>query len=146
MTLSSLPDRVSLRIPLTQRVPFQVIESEQTLSLRFYSAVADVDWIRYGRDTLIQRLGWSQTGTDELSFTAELTQPVWGYRTRWDRNDLLLEIRRPPSISSSHPLRGRRIAPEREAQIVVGARRLGGRFKLGRTRRRGQHGRRLPDD
>jgi N-acetylmuramoyl-L-alanine amidase len=110
VTLSSLPDRVALRIPLTQRVPFQVIESEQTLSLRFYSAVADVDWIRYGRDTLIQRLGWSQSGTDELSFTAELTQPVWGYRTRWDRNDLLLEIRRPPSISSSHPLRGRRIA------------------------------------
>src|SRR3954453_1750418 len=110
VTLSSLPDRVALRIPLTQRVPFQVLESEQTLSLRFYSSVADVDWIRYGGDTLIQRLRWSQSSNDELSFTAELTQPVSGYRPRWDRNDLLFEIRRPPVVSSSHPLRGRRIA------------------------------------
>jgi N-acetylmuramoyl-L-alanine amidase len=110
VTLSSLPDRVALRVPLTQRVPFQVIETERALTVRFYSAVGDVDWIRYGRDTLIHRLGWSQSGTDELSFTVELTQSVWGYRTRWDRNDLLLEIRRPPSISPTHPLRDRRIA------------------------------------
>jgi hypothetical protein len=59
-------------------VPFQVIETERALTVRFYSAMGDVDWIRYGRDTLIHRLGWSQSGTDELSFTAELTQPVWG--------------------------------------------------------------------
>ena len=110
VTLSGQSDRVALRIPLTQRVPFQVLESERSLTLRFYSAVGDVDWIRYGNDTLIQRLSWSQSGRDELSFTVDLTQPVWGYRTRWSRNDLLLEIRRPPRLSEADPLQGRRIA------------------------------------
>jgi N-acetylmuramoyl-L-alanine amidase len=86
------------------------VESERSLALRFYSAVGDVDWIRYGRDTLIQHLNWSQSGREELTFRVDLTQPVWGYRTRWSRNDLLLEIRRPPRISVDDPLRGRRIA------------------------------------
>jgi N-acetylmuramoyl-L-alanine amidase len=109
VTLAHMKDRVSLRIPLTQRVPFQVLESERSVTLKFYSAVGDVDWIRYGRDSLVQRLSWTQNGSDELSFTVELSQPVWGYRTRWSRNDLLLEIRRPPQLSSADPLRGRLI-------------------------------------
>jgi N-acetylmuramoyl-L-alanine amidase len=110
VNLSSRPDRVAIRIPLTERVPFQVMEEERSLTLRFYNSVGDVDWIRYASDRLIRRLSWNQSGRDELTFTAELSQPVWGYRTRWDRNDLLLEIRRPPAISAANPLRGRRIA------------------------------------
>ena len=110
VTQSSGRDRVTLRIPLTQRVPFQVMEDEKTLVLRFYSAVGDVDWIRYASDPLIKRLSWGQSGSDELTFTVQLNQPVWGYRTRWSRNDLVLEVRRPPPISASRPLRGRRIA------------------------------------
>ena len=110
VTLTRTPDRVALRIPLTQRVPFQVIESDRSLTLRFYSAVGDVDWIRYGSDPLVQRLSWTQSGREELTFSVELSQPVWGYRTRWSRNDLLLEIRRPPRLSVADPLQGRRVA------------------------------------
>ena len=110
VTVTRMADRVALRIPLTERVPFQVLESERSLTLRFYSAVGDVDWIRYGSDALVQRLSWSQSGRDEVTLTVELTQAVWGYRTRWSRSDLLLEIRRPPRLSRTDPLRGRRIA------------------------------------
>ena len=110
VTLTRLSDRVTLRVPLTQRVPFQVLESERGLTLRFYSAVSDVDWIRYGSDSLVQRLTWGQHGRDELTLSVDLAQPVWGYRTRWSRNDLLLEIRRPPRLSVGDPLRGRVVA------------------------------------
>ncbi|HEX6432887.1 MAG TPA: N-acetylmuramoyl-L-alanine amidase [Gemmatimonadales bacterium] len=110
VTLTRMRDRVSLRIPLTERVPFQVVESERSLSVKFYGAVGDVDWMRYGGDSLVQRLGWSQTGRDELTFTVDLAEPVWGYRTRWSRNDLLFEIRRPPNIRVGSPFRGRTIA------------------------------------
>jgi N-acetylmuramoyl-L-alanine amidase len=110
VTLTPMRDRVAIRIPLTQRVPFQVLESERNLTLRFYSAVGDVDWIRYGNDSLVRRLGWSQNGRDELSFSVDLMEPVWGYRTRWDRNDLLLEVRRHPRLSANDPMRGRIIA------------------------------------
>jgi N-acetylmuramoyl-L-alanine amidase len=110
VTLTSHPDRVSLRIPLSQRVPFQISESERSLTLRFYGAVGDVDWIRYGNDALVERVGWNQASRDELTLTADLAEPVWGYRARWSRNDLVLEVRRPPRIARADPLRGRTIA------------------------------------
>ena len=79
--------------------------------LRIYDAVGDVNWIRYGAtDTLVQAIAWSQPATREVTLTVTLARPVWGYRVRWDRDDLLLEIRRPPSIDRDHPLQGRLIA------------------------------------
>jgi N-acetylmuramoyl-L-alanine amidase len=110
VTLTQLSDRVALRIPLTQRVPFQVVEGDRNLTLRFYSAVGDVDWMRYGGDPLVQRMSWNQTGRDELTFSVDLAEPVWGHRTRWSQNDLLFEIRRPPRIHKTHPLRRRVVA------------------------------------
>jgi N-acetylmuramoyl-L-alanine amidase len=91
-------------------VPFQVLETERNVTVKFYGAVGDVDWVRYGSDSLVERINWNQTGRDELTFSVDLSQPVWGYRTRWSRNDLILEIRRPPKIRKNRPLRSRVIA------------------------------------
>ena len=110
VTLTPSADRASLRIPLTQRVPFQVVEAERTLAITFYGAAGDVDWIRYGTDSLVRHLSWAQTQRQEVTLTLELSAPVWGYRARWSRNDLLLEVRRPPKIMVNDPLRGRVIA------------------------------------
>jgi N-acetylmuramoyl-L-alanine amidase len=110
VTLMPGVDQAMLRIPLTQRVPFQVAESERSLAITFYSAVGDVDWMRYGTDSLVRQLNWAQTQRQEVTLTVDLTAPLWGYRTRWSRNDLLLEIRRPPGLSAANPLRGRTIA------------------------------------
>ena len=55
-------------------------------------------------------MSWRQAAPDEVALTFELASPVWGYRTRWDRSDLLLDIRRPPAIDAGDPLRGRLIA------------------------------------
>src|SRR6185503_7712539 len=46
---------------------------------------------------------------DELTITLTLGGVVWGYRTRWDGRDLLLEVRRPPVIDPRRPLTGRTI-------------------------------------
>ena len=110
VTAMSAEDRAVLRIPLTQRVPFQMLESERTLALTLYSAAGDVDWMRYGRDPLVRQMTWVQSRRQEVTLTVELSAPVWGYRTRWDRNDLILEVRRPPRLSATNPLRGRTIA------------------------------------
>ncbi|MBA3445364.1 MAG: N-acetylmuramoyl-L-alanine amidase [Gemmatimonadales bacterium] len=110
VTLAAAQDRAVLRIPLTQRVPFQVVESERSLDITFYSAVGDVDWIRYGSDSLVRRMSWAQTQRHEVTLTLELASPLWGYRTSWSRNDLILEIRRPPRLTATSPLRGRIIA------------------------------------
>src|SRR3954467_13594894 len=87
VTLTSADARETLRVPLSQRIPFQVLETETNLTLRLYSATGDVDWIRYGRESLVSRMSWAQPERDEVTLTVDLTAPLWGYRTRWIRND-----------------------------------------------------------
>jgi N-acetylmuramoyl-L-alanine amidase len=108
MTLFPEAGKVIARIPLSDRVPFRVSETESEISIRFYGAYGDIDWIRYGgTDPLVARVDWEQSAADEVTIAFRLAEPVWGYRARWSGNDLLLEIRRPPAIDRSHPLRGR---------------------------------------
>jgi N-acetylmuramoyl-L-alanine amidase len=104
---------VLVRVPVGERVPFRVDEGDRRLSLVLYGAQGDVDWIRYGpidHDSLVRRVDWTQTSARVVRLDVELTQPVWGYRTRWSGNDLVLEVRRPPPIDHGDPLKGRLIA------------------------------------
>lgn len=111
ITLTPRDDRVSVRIPLTRRIPFRVDEDGRTLRLRFYGAVGDVNWIRHGAaDTLVAAVSWAQAAADEVTLTFDLGRVVWGYRAVWERGDLLFEIRRPPRIYGGNPLRDRVIA------------------------------------
>jgi N-acetylmuramoyl-L-alanine amidase len=110
LTLTPSADRLTLRIPAGARVPFRVEEERNRLTLRLYSAVGDIDWIRLGPgDPYLRDVRWLQATSDEVTITVDLEAPVWGYRTRWVRNDLLFEIRRPPVVDSLHPLAGRLI-------------------------------------
>ncbi len=110
ITVRPLADRLHVRIPLGARVPFRVSETARTLQLRFYRTHGDPSWIRYGgTDPLLELVDWSQDRSDETTVTFTLAKPVWGYRTSWDRDDLILEIRRPPAVDDSAPLVGRRI-------------------------------------
>jgi N-acetylmuramoyl-L-alanine amidase len=109
--LTPMRDRVRMRVPLSHRVPFKVTESERSLTLRLYDALGDVNWIQYGAaDTLIRRVAWDQEDRDEVTLTVELARGLWGYHTHWERGDLVLDIRRPPSLDRSGSLKGRLIA------------------------------------
>jgi N-acetylmuramoyl-L-alanine amidase len=102
---------VAARLALTQRVPFRVDEDGNRLTVRLYGTRMDLDWVQYGStDPFVDRVTWDQEARDEGVVTFELTKPVFGYRTRWEGSDLILEIRRPPVINPRHPLRGRTIA------------------------------------
>ncbi len=104
-------DRVTLRVPVTQQVPFELIEGDRLLVLHLYGVVGDVNWVRYGpSDSLIRRVTWQQPTADEVTLTLELARPLWGYRAHWEGGDLLLDVRRPPVIDEADPLKGRLIA------------------------------------
>ncbi|HET7296376.1 MAG TPA: N-acetylmuramoyl-L-alanine amidase, partial [Gemmatimonadales bacterium] len=104
------PTSVTLRVPLPARLPYQVQERERQLTLRVYGGASDINWMQYGgTDPLVERLSYAQPMADEVTITIDLARRVWGYRTRFDGRDLLLEIRRPPAIDPAHPLRGRTI-------------------------------------
>jgi N-acetylmuramoyl-L-alanine amidase len=110
VTVTSLEDRLVLRIPMSQRVPFRIEEGGDRLTLRLYGGLGDVNWMRYGPgDPFLKAMHWLQSATDETTLELDLARPFWGYRARWSRNDLLLEIRRPPRIDRDHPLAGRLI-------------------------------------
>lgn len=110
LTATPAADRVVVRVPVTARVPFRVEEERGRLTLRLYNTVGDINWIRHGaNDAYLREIRWSQAASDEVTITLDLQGPVWGYRARWSRNDLVLEIRRPPNVDAAAPLRGRRI-------------------------------------
>lgn len=110
LTTTPRPDRITVRVPLTGRVPFRVEEEQGRLTLRLYNTVSDINWTRYGAtDRYLRDIRWLQAASDEVTITVELRDVVWGYRTRWSGNDLLLEIRRAPRVDRAAPLRGRRI-------------------------------------
>ncbi|HEX6645187.1 MAG TPA: N-acetylmuramoyl-L-alanine amidase, partial [Gemmatimonadales bacterium] len=106
LTFSPSADRVSLRIPLSDRVPFEIVERERELEITLFGAAGDVNWIRYGHDDpIVERVAWTQA-PEGVRITVALSEPVWGFRNRWDRGDLLVEIRRPPALARGNPLEG----------------------------------------
>jgi N-acetylmuramoyl-L-alanine amidase len=108
--LQSSPKSVILRVPLPARVPFQVQEGERSLTVRLYGVASDINWMQHGgTDPFVSRMSYAQPAADETTITLTLSGRVWGYRTRWDGRDLLLEVRRPPSIDPRRPLAGRTI-------------------------------------
>ncbi|HJS48354.1 MAG TPA: N-acetylmuramoyl-L-alanine amidase, partial [Gemmatimonadales bacterium] len=105
------PSGVRFRIPVGVPVPYRVVEEERRLTLTFHGAVGDVNWIRHGAtDDVVAGIRWEQRTADEMDLVLDLREPLWGYRTGWDRGDLLLEVRRPPRLDRSHPLRGLLVA------------------------------------
>jgi len=104
-------ESVVLRVPLSSRVPFLVDEGDSSVQVTLYGVAADIDWIQYGgTDPFVELISFGQPKENETVIEARLTSRVWGYRTRWSGNDLLLEIRRPPIIDPRRPLEGRTIA------------------------------------
>lgn len=111
MRLTPGDESALLRIPLPGRVPFRVDEEDRKLKVTLYGVAADMDWIQYGgTDPFVQLISFRQVREDELLVSILLDRGVWGYRADWEGNDLLLEIRRPPTIDPRHPLRGRTVA------------------------------------
>jgi N-acetylmuramoyl-L-alanine amidase len=110
--LTPMQDRVRIRVPVSHRVPFQITESERGLSLRLYGALGDVNWIQYGAadDALIRRVAWAQDDRQEVRLTVDLAERLWGYHARWERGDLILDVRRPPALDRGGALKGHLIA------------------------------------
>jgi N-acetylmuramoyl-L-alanine amidase len=102
---------VAARLTLDERVPFRVDEDARSLTVRLYGAASDLDFVQYGgTDPLVAGVSWAQPSADECTVTFALSAAPFGWRTRWEGNDVVLEIRRPPVVDAARPLAGRTIA------------------------------------
>jgi N-acetylmuramoyl-L-alanine amidase len=109
-------DRIELNIPLSAALPLQVDEPDgRTVELTVFGATGHTDRVALGAGSrAVQDVRWVQLPGDRYRLTVTLTEPVWGYRTRYrpldgDRALLVFEIRRMPPIDPMNPLAGRKI-------------------------------------
>jgi N-acetylmuramoyl-L-alanine amidase len=106
-------DRVDIRIAVPARLPFRIDETERSITVTVYGATSEVNFLQYGSlDPLIERAAWSQPASDQFVMQVALTQPVWGYSTRFDESGaLIVSLRRPPVMENTRrPLSGLLIA------------------------------------
>ncbi|MEX2284039.1 MAG: N-acetylmuramoyl-L-alanine amidase [Gemmatimonadota bacterium] len=108
VSIRSDPGWIDVRFPVSRRLPFEVEERENALSITLFGGTSATDWLINGpRDPLIQRTYWEQPSDGLYKFTIELNRPVWGYQTFFNESGhLILRLRRPPAIDRNAPLRG----------------------------------------
>ena len=109
--LDPQPGHIDVRIPLAERLPFQVVAGERVLHLDVFGARSRTNFFHYGRmDPLVERAEWSQPSDEIYRVSVWLRAPVWGYETFFDGSGaVVLRVRRPPRINPSAPLRDLRV-------------------------------------
>ena len=128
-------DRITLRVGLRAALPIQVAEPDShTLAITLFGALGETDRIAYGaEDPLLESVSWEQLPGKRYRLTVRLSAPIWGYRALYETGDagayegprgaaatrlgtagadavLRIDIRRPPVIDGTRPLRGIRVA------------------------------------
>ncbi|MGD2155191.1 MAG: N-acetylmuramoyl-L-alanine amidase, partial [Gemmatimonadales bacterium] len=104
------PDRLRVNVSVTERVPYGVEVDGARLTLTLHGAYSNTDWLQYGpSDPFLQAARWRQAGSDRYLLHIDLASEPWGYRARYQRGVLVLEIRKPPAIDPARPLAGRTV-------------------------------------
>jgi N-acetylmuramoyl-L-alanine amidase len=109
-------DLVEVGIPLSSALPLQVDQPDgRTVELTLFGAIGHTDRVAQGAGSrAVQEVRWVQLPGLRYRLTVVLSEPVWGFRTRYeplegDRARLVFEIRRMPPIDPLNPLAGRKI-------------------------------------
>ena len=108
-----------ISIPLTQRLPYQVVQSikPNSLVLKLYGVTADTDWVSdphlnanpsdddksSNKHKLIDTVTWNQPVDGQYDVTVTLKgHRQWGFKVDYEGSELRLHIRRPPHIDTSN--------------------------------------------
>jgi|GEM_PF-1609689 len=111
-----VPGATQIRFLLPDIAPYSLEQnaasSDQSLTLRLYGVESDVDYMVYANpDPLVKDIRWKQE--QEGVFLAQIDlKPAqqWGYKVFYQDNTLVLELKDPPKISNTQPLKGHKIA------------------------------------
>lgn len=100
-----------VRIPVSE-IPAYAVDAEPgALLLTLYGTTANTDIINFAStDSIVRRVTWRQVTSDRAEYRVELHEPPFGYLVRWERNMLVLRVRRAPAVEPDQPLRGLTIA------------------------------------
>jgi N-acetylmuramoyl-L-alanine amidase len=111
MKLRPSADGLDLVIPLGQRPPYFVEETDRAIVLTLYGVRANTDLVNYASaDTLVRTVEWEQQTADRAHVTVNLRGAPYGYLVVWEGNALVLKLRGRPRVDQGSPLRGLTIA------------------------------------
>ena len=101
-----------LRLPMTLRLPYNVVEEPGQLILDIDGAVLQTDFFKLTPDNpLVEDVSWSQVSPDRVRYILHLTQDyAWGYDINYEGTTLVLRVRHAPDVDASAPLRGLKVA------------------------------------
>jgi N-acetylmuramoyl-L-alanine amidase len=109
-TVSNTVSGTQVRFELPDRAPFALDHNNatQTLEVKFFYTVGDVDYIVSANpDPLIEDIRWFQSADTVFTAKIDLKQKqLWGYKTFYDGNTFVLELRDAPKINKAKPLEG----------------------------------------
>jgi N-acetylmuramoyl-L-alanine amidase len=102
------PEAVDVRIEVDRQLPYRVDPRGRSLDITIYGGTADTRWLMTGGlDRHVVGARWSQPADGRWVLTVELAEPHWGHAVSRDANgDLVVRVRRPPTLDRCHPLRG----------------------------------------
>ena len=109
--ISGDPEWSDLVIPVGDRPPYSVETTPRGLTLTLYGTTGNTDIIGLAsNDSLVERVTWIPEATDRVRFDVDLREPAFGYLVRFERNAIVLRIRRAPQVDRGRPLAGLTIA------------------------------------
>jgi N-acetylmuramoyl-L-alanine amidase len=105
------PLGVDVVIPVGQRSPYFVEESDRAITVTLYGVRGNTDVINYApTDTMVRTVEWVQETFDRVKITVNLRAAPYGYLVLFENNALVLRLRGRPAIDGRHPLAGLTIA------------------------------------
>jgi N-acetylmuramoyl-L-alanine amidase len=111
MRLVPNAEGTDLVIPVGERPPYFVEETEHSIVLTLYGVKANTDLVNYASaDSLVRNVEWEQLADERARVTVNLRSAPYGYLVLWERSSLVLKLRARPRIDPRAPLHGLTIA------------------------------------
>jgi N-acetylmuramoyl-L-alanine amidase len=93
-----------VKIPMKEPVLFQVQQpdSENVILIELFRATSKINQIKYDPvDEVIREIRWEQVNDEVVRLRILLHSSLWGYSARYENDELLVNIRKPPEIKRS---------------------------------------------
>ena len=113
--VTETPEGASVRISLSERVPFEVVENDarDAAVVRIFSATGHTNIVSFeGGSSFIDQVRWHQEATGVVAVTVRLKagRKLWGWNALYDgASSLRLDLRRPPRVNRRRPLEGLKV-------------------------------------
>ena len=113
--VTETPAGATVRISLTERVPFDVVENDalDEAVVRIFSAVGHTNIVSFeGGSDFVDQVRWRQEASGVVAVTVKLKRgrKLWGWNARYDGASALhLDLRRPPRVNPKRPLEGLKV-------------------------------------